>query len=118
MDRLVRLGRLLDYYGGLLTKRQRELLRQYAYEDCSLAEIAEREGISRQGVRDAIVHSEQQLSLYDDALGLIEKNEQLKDQLVALSRTLMAQRLDEAVQTELIDRIAAISAIWEDDNGV
>ena len=54
MEKHVELGCLLDYYGALLTERQRALLEEQVSEDCSLAEIAEREGISRQGVRDAL----------------------------------------------------------------
>ena len=50
MDKLIELGELLDWYGLLLTEKQREIMAQYANENCSLSEIAEREGISRQGV--------------------------------------------------------------------
>ena len=49
---------LYDYYGELLTEKQKELFDLYYNEDLSLAEIAEHAGISRQGVRDAIVRSE------------------------------------------------------------
>ena len=55
MEKHVRLGLLLDIYGELLTERQRSILFQSVNEDCSLAEIAEREGVSRQAVRDAII---------------------------------------------------------------
>ena len=47
MDKWLRLGLLLDWYGALLTDRQRATLEQSLNEDCSLAEIAEREGVSR-----------------------------------------------------------------------
>ena len=53
MDKRLRLGLLLDWYGALLTDRQRATLEQSLNEDCSLAEIAEREGVSRQAVGDA-----------------------------------------------------------------
>ena len=45
---------LLDIYGGLLTERQRSLLTLHLEDDLSLGEIAELEGISRQGVRDQV----------------------------------------------------------------
>lgn len=45
----VELGILLDFYGPLLTKRQLCIMDQTVNEDCSLSEIAEREGISRPG---------------------------------------------------------------------
>ena len=49
---------LFDFYGDILTPRQRELFDLYYNEDLSLAEIAENCGISRQGVRDVIVRAE------------------------------------------------------------
>ncbi len=50
MDRIFELGTLLDTYGELLTERQRSVAEQYADENLSLAEIAEREGISEMEV--------------------------------------------------------------------
>ena len=78
MNRLVELGQLMDWYGAFLTERQRSLVRQYAYEDCSLGEIAEREGISRQAVRDAILTAESELRNMESKLNLIEDNEKLR----------------------------------------
>ena len=49
---------LLDYYGMVLTEKQRNILTEYYNDDLSLAEIAENYGITRQGVRDAIKHGE------------------------------------------------------------
>ena len=45
---------LLDFYGDLLTEKQRTFISYYYNDDLSLAEIAANEGITRQGVRDAI----------------------------------------------------------------
>ena len=50
---------LLDFYGPVLTDKQRVILTEYYNEDLSLAEIAENLGITRQGVRDAIKHGVQ-----------------------------------------------------------
>lgn len=75
MNRLVELGQLMDWYGAFLTERQRSLVRQYAYEDRSLGEIAEREGISRQAVRDAILTAESELKDMEAKLSLIDTNE-------------------------------------------
>ena len=46
-----RMTMLLDFYGEILTQRQREFFDLYYNEDLSLAEIAENYDISRQGVR-------------------------------------------------------------------
>ena len=52
---------LLDFYGEMLTQKQRSFLMYYYDEDLSLSEIAENEGITRQGVRDAVKRAEAQL---------------------------------------------------------
>ena len=53
-----RMTMLFDFYGEVLTDRQKEFFDLYYNEDLSLAEIAENSGISRQGVRDVIVRAE------------------------------------------------------------
>lgn len=68
----LRLSQLLDTYSKLLTDKQREALSMYCDCDCSLGEIAEDKGISRQGVRDAIVKGEAALVKYEEALGLCD----------------------------------------------
>ena len=61
---------LLDFYGDLLTDKQRDAIEFYYDEDMSLAEIAEHAGISRQGVRDSIKHGEKVLLEMESKLGL------------------------------------------------
>ncbi len=80
----IELVRLYDAYAPLLSERQREVLNLYYNEDESLAEISENIGITRQGVRDCIVKSEAQLKAFEEALGMVEKEAQLKDSLEAL----------------------------------
>ena len=53
-----RMALLYDFYGDMLTDRQKEFYDLYYNEDLSLAEIAENYGITRQGVRDVIVRAE------------------------------------------------------------
>lgn len=67
---------LFDLYGKLLTERQRDLFELYYQEDLSLGEIAENTGITRQGVRDAIVHAEEALRGFEEALGLRRRQEE------------------------------------------
>jgi predicted DNA-binding protein YlxM (UPF0122 family) len=49
---------LYDYYGDLLTDRQRECFELRYYQDLSLGEIGEELGISRQGVHDNLSRAE------------------------------------------------------------
>ena len=92
MNRLVELGQLVDWYGAFLTQRQRSLVRQYAFEDCSLGEIAEREGISRQAVRDAVATAETELRRMESALGLIRKSARTRELLAELRGTGLNER--------------------------
>ena len=64
---------LLDFYGSMLTERQRSFLEYYYEDDLSLAEIAENEGITRQGVRDSIKRAEAQLFEMEERLGLAKR---------------------------------------------
>lgn len=65
---------LLDYYGELLSEKQRNFLELYYNEDFSLGEIAEHENITRQGVHDLIRHGEKKLYEYENTLHLAEKS--------------------------------------------
>lgn len=66
------LSDLLAVYGNMLTDKQREALAMYCDCDCSLAEISEEVGISRQGVRDAIMNGERMLVKLDEALHFVD----------------------------------------------
>ena len=67
------LGYLLDFYGELLSERKRSVMDMYYNEDLSLAEIAAEVNISRQGVRDIIKKTEEELLFYENKLGLAER---------------------------------------------
>ena len=80
-----RMTMLFDFYGELLTDRQKEFFDLYYNNDLSLAEIAENAGISRQGVRDAIVRAENQMQEIEDKTGLIRRFEETRQALEVLS---------------------------------
>lgn len=73
MAKNLQVALLKDFYGRILTEKQLSFLEYYYDEDLSLAEIAENEGITRQGVRDAIKRAEAQLFEAEEKLGLVEK---------------------------------------------
>ncbi len=76
---------LLDFYGDMLTLKQREVAELYYNEDLSLAEIAQHSGITRQGVRDSIKRAEFQLLEYEDALGLHKKFQNVQAGLLEIA---------------------------------
>ena len=65
---------LFDYYGELLTQKQRSYFDLYYNQDFSLAEIAEEEGISRQGVHDTLVRTEALLRNFEEKIGFVAKS--------------------------------------------
>ncbi len=72
-EKNLNIGYLLDFYGELLSERKRSVMDMYYNEDLSLAEIAAEIGISRQGARDIIKKSEEELFFYEEKLGLAGK---------------------------------------------
>lgn len=72
---------LLDFYGDILTQKQKEAVECYYNEDLSLSEIASNLGITRQGVRDAIKRSEIVLFDMEEKLGLVKKFWEMKKNL-------------------------------------
>jgi len=114
MDRIFELGRLLDTYGALLTDRQRSVVEQYANENCSLAEIAEREGISRQAVRDLLMRAEGALRGYESALHISEKQTQQRAILMAMARRFHDVELRPSDRDAFDGYLLTLNEIWED----
>ena len=81
-----RMTMLFDFYGEILTDRQKEFFDLYYNEDLSLAEIAENYGISRQGVRDALKRGEEQLYELEHKLGLMKRDAALLQAVGELKR--------------------------------
>ena len=64
---------LFDYYGDMLTERQRMCLDLRYNQDLSLAEIAEELGVSRQGVHDNIIRAEAHLQKMEAKTGCVRR---------------------------------------------
>lgn len=73
MEKIVEQGLLYDYYGELLTEHQKKIYEDVVYNNLSLNEIAEDEGISKQGVHDLVKRCDKTLSEYEEKLKLIER---------------------------------------------
>ncbi len=65
---------LYDYYGDLLTDRQKECFELRHYQDLSLGEIAAELGISRQGVHDNLSRAEAQLRQMESKTGCVSRD--------------------------------------------
>ncbi len=73
MEKIVWQGLLYDFYGELLTEHQRQVYEDMVVNDLSFAEIAQEQGISRQGVHDLIRRCDRILEKYEEKLRLVEK---------------------------------------------
>ena len=73
MDKLERQALLYDFYGELLTKHQQTIYEEVVLNDYSLSEVAEDQGISRQGVHDLVKRSSRILEDYEQKLHLVER---------------------------------------------
>ena len=89
-DKTLTMTMLLDFYGELLTEKQRSCFEMYYNEDLSLSEIAELQGISRQGVRDSLVRTESSLRETEEKIGMVAKYIQRRTVLAELEHTLDA----------------------------
>ena len=93
VENFVKQSLLYDFYGLLLTKRQREIYEAYVLEDYSAAEIADGFKISRQAVHDNIKRTQGVLSEYEEKLGLVEKFLNIKEEV---SKIESCEDLDQA----------------------
>ena len=84
MAKNMEIALLFDFYGDMLTDKQRDVVELYYNDDLSLAEIAENEGITRQGVRDSIKRAESQLLEMEERLGLARRFRELREGLEAI----------------------------------
>ena len=113
---------LLDTYGSLLTDRKREILDYYYNEDYSLSEISELTGISRQGVRDSIKKSEDEIYALESKLRIAEKNRLLSELLRSVIADIgeLIPRPDEDTANRLnriTERLSQAGTIFETPRG-
>jgi uncharacterized protein len=109
-EKSVIMGRLLDYYGGILTERQRDIMDLHYNADLSLAEIAQQADISRQGVHDALQRAEASLCDLESRLGVLRHQQNCRLHLENAKALINAQ--EHRLAIEAIDK--AIVSLEED----
>ena len=65
---------LLDYYGGMLTDKQRECFDMRYNQDMSLGEIGETLGVSRQAINDSLTRTEALLRRMEENIGCVKRD--------------------------------------------
>ncbi len=116
MDSFTQKNLLFDFYGELLSKRQRQVASLYYEENLSLSEIGETFQISRQGVHDALKNAEKTLESYEGKLGLLarlEKRQHELDRMEKILEKVMEQPHQEWEEKELKEIYRILLSIKE-----
>lgn len=88
LEERLELSLLYDFYGALLKENQKRMFEENILEDYNFSEIAEEEGISRQGVHDSIKRATRQLYEYEEKLHLVARFKRQKEQLKDVQKLL------------------------------
>ena len=94
MENQVLLCILYDYYGELLTDKQKKYFKDYYFENLSLSEMSENYNISRNAIHKNIKETEDKLLYYEEILKLYEKNKKIKKIIVKLDDDLKEKILE------------------------
>lgn len=96
-EKNMKIAYLIDFYADVLDDHTRDIMKAYYNDDLSLAEIAEGEGISRQGIRHIVKKGEDQLLSLESKLGIAAKHEEILmigDELSLIIEKLVASESD------------------------
>ena len=110
MDKILEQALLYDFYGELLTEHQKEIYGQFVLDDLFLSEIAESEGISRQGVHDLVRRCQKALEGYEAKLHLVEKFLAVKEKVAQIDKVLEEWEQEKEKPKEIIERLRSISS--------
>lgn len=79
LEDIVKINRLLDIYGKLLTNSQQEIMNDYYVCNLSLSEISSMRNISRTAVSDALKNSREKLDYYEEKLNICKVFDEYKE---------------------------------------
>ena len=109
MDKIYRQTMLFDFYGELLTEHQRRVYEDVVYNDMSLGEIAEEQGISRQGVHDLVRRCDKILQEYESKLHLVERFARAKETVGRIEQLTMDSEEDNVQMRKNLVQIRKLS---------
>lgn len=107
-EKNLELSFLLDFYGGLLKDRVREVMNLYFNEDLSLTEIGENLGISRQGAQSIVKRGERELSEYEEKLGLAKRFLKLRAMAEELEKTAGSAEISADLRAKMAELIEEV----------
>lgn len=104
MEKLEFKGMLYDFYGELLTEHQKQIYEDVVMNDYSLSEIANEQGISRQGVHDLIKRCDKILLEYENKLHLVERFSKIKQKIYEIDRLTDSEEIKK-LSREIIEEL-------------
>lgn len=107
MEKIVEQALLYDFYGELLNDHQKQIYEDFVLNDYSLSEIAEEQGISRQGVHDLVKRCNNILTGYEEKLHLLDKFLNTKEKINSINE--LAKQFEKTKQLEIVEQIQKIS---------
>ena len=107
MEKIVEQGLLYDFYGELLTEHQKKIYEDVVFHDYSLSEIAQEQGISRQGVHDLIKRCNKILNEYESKLHLVERF--MKTKKIAEKLDSLLQKYEATKDNKILTDIQQLS---------
>lgn len=107
MEKFIYQSLLYDFYGELLTKKQKKIYEEVVLNDYSISEVARNENITRQGISDMIKRSDRILEEYERKLCLVEKFIKTKELISEIKS--LSEKFIEIRDEELINKIILLS---------
>lgn len=107
-EKNLEISQLLDFYGETLTERKRSVMNLYYNEDLSLSEVAAEVGISRQGVRELIKKTENELISFEEKLGLAKRFNYLRELADSAESALLCDTVSDETRNSISELIAAV----------
>lgn len=95
MDNNIKLILLYDYYGELLTDKQKVYFEDYYFNNLTLAEIGENNNISRSAVQKQLKDVEEKLINYEEKLNLISRNKKIESLLIEIDNIELRNKITE-----------------------
>lgn len=97
MDTNVYLSTLYDYYGELLTDKQKIYFESYYFDNLSLQEIAENENVSRNAVSKTLMAIAEKLNYYEDKLHLYENSKKINELIKDIKDEKLKEQINELI---------------------
>ena len=105
MEKIVEQGLLYDFYGSLLTGHQQKIYEQVVYDNLSLNEVAETEGVSKQAVHDLVRRCTAIMRGYEEKLGMFRRFGRIRESADKLRKIAASKEIPQT-QASLLYGIA------------